>query len=477
MPDSIPLRARDSFAGAGGWDVAASAIGWEIEGVEIMAEAQRTRAAAELKSSAVNDVREIEPTPGEYDAEIASPPCQSFSMAGKGVGRRALDAVLAVIASYRSGRPMSYAEAAALTGDERTALVAEPLRIVLGGRPQFVAWEQVPTVLPVWEACADVLTRAGYSVATGILNAEQYGVPQTRRRAILVARRDGGVARMPTPTHSRFHSRTPAKLDPGVMRWVSMAEALGWTGPALVGFPRLADDLDSVAIDGAEYRARDLRDASLPAFALTEKARSWQVWAEKYMGRGMIERHGDRPGRALDQPAFTIRASAGGLEPGGFRWVLRNNNTANACERDTDQPAGTLYFGQRLNGAAWHLRSSAATNATVRHEDQPAPTITGGNDREDRAWLEGETVRRPLAIEEAAILQSFPADYPWQGSKTKRFLQVGNAIPPLMAVRILSAITAEAFGRRELDPAWTLPDRKVLRGIVQPSLFDEEAAA
>jgi DNA (cytosine-5)-methyltransferase 1 len=40
----------------------------------------------------------------------------------------------------------------------------------------------------------------------------------------------------------------------------------------------------------------------------------------KAMGPGMIERYGDRPGRTRDQPAFTIRASAGGREPGGFRF-------------------------------------------------------------------------------------------------------------------------------------------------------------
>lgn len=38
------------------------------------------------------------------------------------------------------------------------------------------------------------------------------------------------------------------------------------------------------------------------------------------MGRGMVERHGARPPREPWEPAFTIRANAGGMEPGGFRW-------------------------------------------------------------------------------------------------------------------------------------------------------------
>lgn len=57
------------------------------------------------------------------------------------------------------------------------------------GEPEWVAMEEVPDVLPLWKQYAAILRAWGFSVWVGILNAADYGVPQTRRRAILLASR------------------------------------------------------------------------------------------------------------------------------------------------------------------------------------------------------------------------------------------------------------------------------------------------
>lgn len=419
------MKAVDLFAGAGGWDLAAEQLGIDVDGVEIMPEAQATRSAAGLKTT-LDDVREFRGERGSYDMVIASPPCQSFSMAGGGAGRRALDAVLHVVGSYVKRTPLTFDEAAALTGDERTALVVEPLRAILAIRPEYVALEQVPPVLPVWRAYAHVLEWFGYSVATGYINAEQHGVPQTRKRAVLMARRDGGAIALPAATHSRFHVKDPARLDEGVTPWVSMAEALGWPSLGVAGFPRQADREDAIEIDGQLYRARDLRDVGYPAQTITEKARSWS------------------------------------------HWVLRHGNQDRACERAADQPAGTLFFGQRLNAVEWHLRHGTEPNSPVRHPTQPAATLAFGHNAYRTEWfvptpgvpvgaVDRGIERRRLSLAEAAILQSFPDGFQFAGSMTKQFLQVGNAFPPLVARAVLTALTKDVPPAEQLTLGWAEP--------------------
>lgn len=247
--------ADDLFAGPGGWDVAATRLGIDVTGIEFDHAACETRRAAGLKTIE-GDVRDF--APDGATGLIASPPCQTFSTAGSGAGREALDDVLLAVKTMETERTHRLPSWV----DEKTELVLEPLRWILRAHDEGIAYrwivlEQVPTVLPVWEAYADVLRSIGYSVVTGVLNAEQYGVPQTRRRAVLIASLDKEV-RLPEPTHSRYYSRDPKRLDDGVLPWVSMADALGWgytkrpSGTLVsqsAGGPRLLDGGSGAAPD------------------------------------------------------------------------------------------------------------------------------------------------------------------------------------------------------------------------------------
>lgn len=213
----------DYFAGAGGWDLAGTELGLHGRGIENAKAARRTRDAAGL-DTVHDDVWTYVPD-GTTAGKVASPPCPTFSQAGSGKGRQALDTVFAAIESGAYKNLDDLRAYPVGDDDDRTRLVLTPLHFATQHPYEWIAWEQVPTVLPVWERCADVLSGQGWHVRTGLAHAEQYGTPQARTRAVLIARRGRPVDWL-RATHSLFYRRNPSVLDTRVLPWVSLAAAL-----------------------------------------------------------------------------------------------------------------------------------------------------------------------------------------------------------------------------------------------------------
>lgn len=406
----------EPFAGPGGLSEGGRMVGLrQVAGIEIDVAACATRAAAGHHTIRADVAAfPVGQLAGKVTGVCGSPPCTTFSAAGGQAGNMLLALLADLIARTFAGRDHRHAYrarmaetldhspwkadlepaeraariAAAVTS---AALVAEPARFIHATRPEWIALEQVPSVLPIWRRYADELRGRGYSTWAGVLNAADYGVPQTRQRAILIASRVRTVRR-PEPTH--YDPRKGMQL--WGTPWVSMADALGW---GATGRPVPTVTAGGTATGGAEPLAKSGREA-------LEAERDAGRWVLLPAGRDKIN---DRTiPRRLDEPATTIAFGRSDM-----RWALRHDDRARATVRTVDEPAATLLFGN-------------------------APTAV--------QFIRGaDSVR--ITPPEAAILQSFPADYPFQGTKTKQFQQIGNAVPPLLAAHILAMAAGVDLGQ------------------------------
>jgi len=413
---AFPIDAIDGCAGPGGWSVAAAALGIRELGIELDPWACATRAAAgHLTIRADVATLPLDRMAGKIRGLIFSPPCGTFSAAGKGEGVGDMPLIHAALDDLAAGRD-TRAELAAACTDPRTPLVVEPLRYALAIRPEWIALEQVPAVLPLWRHTARILRALGYSAWAGILNAADYGVPQTRQRAILIASRVRTVA-PPEPTHAKA-AEPESLFGPGRERWVSMAEALGWAAPLAAGVVNTRGERTTPG--GNEFSPAG------PSWALTEKTRSWTVRTNSGNGDAHdYERDLDAPSPSLTSRSDRWRIDVGA---GGF---------AQGYERDVDEPSPTI----RLQSQSWVLRNNTQANSARLRLAEPAGTLFFGARGNDVSWIAPDASPVRISIEEAAVLQSFPPDYPWQGTKTQAFLQCGNAVPPLLALHVLSAAT------------------------------------
>ncbi len=178
------------FAGAGGMDLGFKNAGFDIVWAnDFDLDATITYANNIGKHIVHGDIQNIksEDIPDDIDVVIGGFPCQGFSVAN----------------TKRSIK------------DERNFLYKELLRIVKDKQPKFFVGENVKGILSlakgkVFEMIKNDFREIGYKIEAKLLNAADFGVPQTRQRVIIIGNRINKEIKFPKETHT-LENYIPAK--------------------------------------------------------------------------------------------------------------------------------------------------------------------------------------------------------------------------------------------------------------------------
>jgi DNA (cytosine-5)-methyltransferase 1 len=391
-------RIGDLFTGAGGLSEGFERAGFEVAfALDMDPVALRTyrvnHPAVPDNHVVCGDIRAV--APGAFrrlagrrrlDILIGAPPCQGFSH----VGHRSKS----TLTGYK------------LTGDDRNFLYQDLVRASLELGPRLILMENVPGMssakkgeLSFLDACAQALGAQGYQTAVWRLNALSFGVPQDRVRYFLVASKGGSLPRQPVEAYQDPRGKD---FDVGALPPVTFDEATfdlppreSGAGEAVTAWPARGD------VAGGTYRRY------LSKFGLLSPSRLIFNHTVRY--------HNDR-----DLELYRL------LRPG--------EDSVHALER---------YNRADL----MRYRSDVFDDKYARlRGDRSCKTIVAHLAKDGNGYIHPSQVRS-ISLREAARVQSFRDDYMFCGSGSDQWVQLGNAVPPVMAEAIARSFLA-ALGEK-----------------------------
>lgn len=228
----------DLFCGAGGLT-----HGLKLQGLNVVAGID--------VDSACKHPFEINNGARFINRDVASLNASDLSELYSGAGIR-------VLAGCAPCQPFStYAQRYETSGTPRWGLLYHFSRLIKESRPDIVAMENVPSVSKhiVFDHFVEGLTDLGYTIQQGVVECARYGLPQNRKRMVLLASRHGAIS-ISEPSHARF---------------VTVKEAIGALPPIEHGGSDVIDPLHTSS-KLSELNVERIR-ASLPGG-------TWRDWPQ-----------------------------------------------------------------------------------------------------------------------------------------------------------------------------------------------------
>jgi DNA (cytosine-5)-methyltransferase 1 len=468
LASGSPPRVLDLFSGCGGLS-----LGFQRGGFEILGGVEKEPRAAWAYAENIHraqsdehrkllaksrDIRTLAPNDllaelgfqapqKAVDVLVGGPPCQAYARVGRAKLRETLKKPDAFLQDDRGNLYLQYIEYV------RQLL---PLALVIENVPDLLSYGGRNLVLEI----AYHLRSLGYLVNFGLLNAANYGVPQTRRRVYIIALHEtlDRQPSLPMPTHRvedlpsgyREFAALAASLREGETPFCGPApvtsDQVGTILPyavtvrqALGDLPRLTRHLEGTMSGGRRRFVEKLPYAGPPL--------SWFAREMRYEWPGFEGNLGicDHVIRLLprDHPIFS-RMKPGDDYPAAHRIALAllteelqkaegdicANEEASAALRKRIVPP---YDPDKFPNKWWKMNPEAPARTLLAHLAHDCYTHIHYDDVQART----------ISVREAARLQSFPDGFRFYEAMNPAFRMIGNAVPPVMARQLARHLLEE----------------------------------
>jgi len=358
---------------------------------------------------------------GKVSVVVGGIPCQSFSLIGprSGFGKN--------IEKFKN--------------DKRDFLYREFKKIVKEVNPNILIIENVKGILSkkdskgkkiIYKIISD-FEKIGYNFENELgdkyylLNAADFGVPQKRERVVLIGiKKDWKDIKVPVikPTHYDPSSEfADGIIRKGLLPCVTLGEAIG-------DLPKVKPKITYTGLNDSEkdkVREKNEKiDNGLDRIRINKKSFSSYV-------KGL--------NRSAQQYFHHIR-------PNGYKFVdhhvARSQQISDLQLFDLMKPGETAKdFLDRMPEKADKLikysMNSFMDKYRRQNSSEPATTIFAHLEKDGNRFIHPNQTRT-ITPREAARLQSFPDSFTFSGPMSKKFKQIGNAVPPLLSLNIAKAV-------------------------------------
>ncbi len=379
---------------------------------------------------------------------IGGPPCQAYSVAGR--------------ARLRPGNLVKF------EADKRHFLYTEYLRIIKEFGPSVFVMENVKGMLTsrhggqlIFDRILSDLANPGNGhryrirslVVDGeeltpqdfVIEAEKFGVPQSRHRVILFGIREDLA--QATPALTRQPGRFLLSPSP---RKVLIEEALSGLPPLRSRLSREPDSHESwlSVLKSAPSGLKDWRRPLRAALALDMELAWRKAGAFESFGGRFEKQHVGFDSMPAELAAWLDDPKVGGVLQHETRSHMRSDlhrYMFAACFTASQHYSPKLpLFPPRLVPAHENMDDAAVPfldRFRVQLKGEPSTTVVSHISKDGHYYIHFDPAQcRSLTVREAARLQTFPDNYFFEGNRTQQYWQVGNAVPPLLARKVAEVV-------------------------------------